>query len=418
MQPVPIGVSGELYIGGVGVARGYVGDEKNTQDKFVPNPFVPLLPLDSNQRAVYGTRIYKTGDIVRWLPNATLEYIGRTDFQVKLRGIRIELGEIETVITECEGVKQAVVMVHETKTLVAYITPEVDEAVVRAHVNRKLPLYMVPQVFVMMTEFPMNSSGKVDRKLLPAPQVNASARLEPSNDKERILLEVWSKVLNLQPRQIGVEDSFFSLGGDSIIAVTLAYHAKQQGLIISTQQVLTNQTIPSQAEVAELSDPNHFETQVPWGTAHLSPVQQWILTRPLHTTAQLKIHQHVVLQLHQPMEVSFVSRALGHLILAHPTLRTEFNNSNLTMTFKEPTSEETEKLTSGIQQDHSPLCEVHALQPGETLADDFGENGKCNSTLLRVNVYVESSFQTDQRLKNYFLSFTTCVLIRFHGEYS
>jgi non-ribosomal peptide synthetase component F len=129
LQPVPIGVPGELYVGGVGLARGYFGDAQQTQAKFVPNPFFSLLPLDNAQRAFFGNRIYRTGDLVRYLPNGEMEYIGRTDFQVKLRGLRIELGEIETAISQFEGVRQVVAMVvdgqQENKLLVAYVVPQV-----------------------------------------------------------------------------------------------------------------------------------------------------------------------------------------------------------------------------------------------------------------------------------------------------
>jgi hypothetical protein len=386
MQPVPIGVPGELYIGGVGLARGYYGDQQQTQAKFLPNPFASLLPNDNAQRAMFGNRIYKTGDLVRYMPNGEMEYIGRTDFQVKLRGLRIELGEIETAISQFAGVRQAVVMVvdgpqeKENKLLVAYVVPEVDETALRTHVSNKVPVYMMPQVFMMMAEFPMNTSGKVERKLLPVPKVHTGVRLEPRNDKERILLEVWSKVLNIKPEQIGVDDMFFSLGGDSITAVTLAYHAKQRGLIITTQQVLSHQTIPAQAAVCELVDPgNAIEKQVPWGTAHLSPVQQWIFNGPLRIAATpvpgsskpRSFNQYALLQFQQPLDVALVSRALGHLLMVHPALRATFDNAKMTMTFTEPTREETEKLTLGIHRDQSPLCEVHVIQAGETLSDDF-----------------------------------------------
>jgi acyl-coenzyme A synthetase/AMP-(fatty) acid ligase len=197
MQPVPCGVAGELFIGGAGLARGYIGDAAQTKDRFIPNPFAALLKHNPAQKAVFGDKIYRTGDLVRWLNDGSIEYIGRTDFQVKLRGLRIELGEIETVIAQCAGVRQAVVLVvdgaADSKILVAYVVPgSCDEPAMREHLASKLPAYMMPQVFVFMDEFPRNPSGKVERKLLPKPNmVNMSGIVPPSTYDERLLLQIW-----------------------------------------------------------------------------------------------------------------------------------------------------------------------------------------------------------------------------------
>lgn len=196
MQPVPVGVAGELYVGGAGLARGYIGDPAQTSSRFVPNPFASVLKHTPAQKAVFGDKIYKTGDVVKWLKDGNLEYIGRADFQVKLRGLRIELGEIETVIAQCEGVRQAVVMVvdgaADSKILVAYVVPASDESAMRAHLASKLPAYMIPQSFMFMDEFPRNPSGKVERKLLPRPSMmNSSEIVPPSTNDERTLLAIW-----------------------------------------------------------------------------------------------------------------------------------------------------------------------------------------------------------------------------------
>jgi hypothetical protein len=410
MQPVPIGVAGELYIGGAGLARGYIGDPSQTQSKFVPNPFLSLLKLKDTQRAVFGDRIYKTGDLVRFLPNGEMEYIGRTDFQVKLRGLRIELGEIETVISQCEGVRQVVVMVvdgaQDNKMLVAYIVPEVDEAAVRAHIGTKLPAYMMPQVFMMMNAFPMNTSGKVERKLLPVPQVQASARLEPRNNKERILLEVWSKVLNIKPEQIGGDDMFFSLGGDSITAVTLVYQAKMKGILLTTQQVLTHQTIRTQADICELVTPTSaIEGQIPWGTSAMAPTHHWMFSGPLAMTDGRSLHsfnQYALLQFQQSVDVALVSRAIAYLIINHPALRATFDRATWTMTMTEPNGDEQEKLTQrGKHSDQSALCEVHTLKAGEPLDQEFADKwdarlnpakGICMRGVLVVSEFAPESY--------------------------
>lgn len=387
LQPVPIGVPGELYVGGCLLARGYINDLEKTKERFIPNPFTNFIPKD--KRAILTDRMYKTGDVVRWTHNGEMEFIGRYDFQVKLRGVRIELGEIEAVINKAPGVKQVVVMVvdgpNDNKLLVAYVVPEVDEAALKAFMLSKLQVTMIPQVFVMMHEFPTNTSGKVDRKLLPSPQVSTSVKLEPKNAKERILMEVWSKVLNVTEDQIGAEDMFFALGGNSITAVTLVYHAKQQGLIISAQQVLSFHTIIEQAEVAELMDMSTvFDRQVTWGSAPLLPMQQWILEKPLAPIASsssapppskpLSYNQYALLKLKQVIDVTLVSRALGHLVVHHPALRASYDSSNMTVNFVEPTREEVDKLTQcGLHPDLSPLCETHVLQESDALDEEFVE---------------------------------------------
>lgn len=383
MQPVPIGLPGELYTGGVGLARGYFADPGQTQSKFIKNPFLPLLGLNDAQKSVIGDRLYKTGDIVRYTPNGHIEYIGRTDSQVKLRGVRIELGEIETVITQFSGVQQVVVMVvdgpRESKILVAYVVPEVDELALKAHTTAKLPATMIPQVFMMLPEFPMNTNGKVERRLLPTPQVEASVRVEPSNLKERVILDLWSKVLNIPSDQIGVCDLFFSLGGDSITAVTLVYHAKQRGILLTTQQVLTHQTIREQAEVCEVVSVSSVgEHQIAYGTASMSPMQQWMFASPLSIGESSKaipsFNQYSLLQLQQVADVGIISKTIGHLLLHHPILRASFDRNNMTIKLNQPTEDDVARLTGpGKHVDQSPLCEVHTLDTSDPLEDDFAD---------------------------------------------
>lgn len=382
MQPVPIGLPGELYTGGVGLARGYLGDPGQTQSKFIKNPFLPLLNFTDAQLSVYGDRLYKTGDIVRYRPNGEVEYIGRTDSQVKIRGVRIELGEIETVLSLCPGVQQTVVLVadgpRDSKLLVAYIAPEMDETTLRAYVSAKLPATMVPQIFIMLREFPMSTHGKVERKLLPAPHVEGSAKEEPANQNERVLQEVWSKVLNIPADQFGVTDLFFSLGGDSIAAVTLVYHCKQRGIILTTQQVLTYQTIREQAEVCEVVATSAIDKPVPYGTSSLSPMQHWMFAGPLTADGAARsipsFNQYALLQLQQVVDVALISRTIGHLLVQHPILRASFDRTNAAVNITEPTQDDVDRLTlDGKHSDKSPLCEVHTLYTSEPLEEDFAD---------------------------------------------
>ncbi|WP_280227474.1 non-ribosomal peptide synthetase, partial [Nocardia farcinica] len=219
LRPVPAGVAGELYLGGAQIARGYHGRPDLTAERFVADPF-----------GEPGERLYRTGDLVRWNRNAhsefgVLEYIGRTDFQVKFRGQRIELGEIEAALLEQPAINQAVVLVIDTVAgdqLVAYVVGagEIDTEEVKTALRRRLPAYMVPSVVVALPEFPLNASGKLDRKALPAPVFEVREFRAPTTPIEEIVAQIFGEVLGL-PR-VGVDDDFFDLGGNSLIATQVA----------------------------------------------------------------------------------------------------------------------------------------------------------------------------------------------------
>jgi acyl carrier protein len=221
-QPVPVGVPGELYIGGKGVTRGYLHRPKLTQERFVPNPF-------SNDATA---RLYRTGDLVRYQRDGNVEFLGRMDFQVKVRGHRIELGEIETILSRHEAVREAVIILREDipgdQRLVAYLLLQPglqpSPATMRAYLLSLLPEYMVPSNFVVLEKFPLTPNHKVDRKALPAPLLVVQAEDSvnttiPKNDIEQTLMEIWQKVLQIP--QVGTQDNFFHLGGNSLVAVRL-----------------------------------------------------------------------------------------------------------------------------------------------------------------------------------------------------
>ncbi len=218
MNPVPIGIPGELYIGGDGLARGYLNQPRLTEEKFVENPFSEET----------GARLYKTGDTVKFRSDGNLEFLGRNDHQVKIRGFRIELGEIENKLNLTEGVRQSIVIAKETapgeKTLVAYIIPKDEKSVIasedlRSSIREKLPDYMVPAAFVMMDSFPMTPNGKIDRKSLPMPESILpqlkTDYIAPESEIEKGIVSVWQEVLKID--RIGINDNFFDLGGNSLL---------------------------------------------------------------------------------------------------------------------------------------------------------------------------------------------------------
>jgi arthrofactin-type cyclic lipopeptide synthetase C len=222
---VPVGVAGELYVGGVQVARGYLNRPDLTAERFIPDGY------GSRE----GGRLYKTGDLGRYLEDGNIEYLGRGDDQVKVRGYRIELGEIEAQLREHGEIKEAVVMVREDtpgdKRLVAYVTgmdekgPNVEE--LRGHLKRVLPEYMVPSAFVVLGSLPLTPNGKLDRRALPAPGQDAYARQDyeaPEGEIEETLAKIWRELLSVD--RIGRQDNFFDLGGHSLLATRVITHIR------------------------------------------------------------------------------------------------------------------------------------------------------------------------------------------------
>jgi surfactin family lipopeptide synthetase A len=253
LQPVPIGVPGELHIGGIGLARGYHNRLELTAEKFIPDPFRLATP---------GARLYKTGDLVRYLPNGAIEYLGRMDHQVKVRGFRIELGEIESVLTAFPGVREAVVVVRENvpgdKRLVAYLTSHLGENLklseLRTMLQEKLPEYMVPSGFIALDRFPLTPNGKVDRKALPVPEKmdlrSEQGYVAPANPTEQALCRIWCDFLRLA--RVGTQDNFFDVGGYSLLAVRVLGHInKAFDVRLNVPTFFENPTIEQLARVIE-----------------------------------------------------------------------------------------------------------------------------------------------------------------------
>ncbi|WP_410657917.1 non-ribosomal peptide synthase/polyketide synthase [Amycolatopsis sp. lyj-112] len=239
LRPVPVGVEGELYVGGRGLARGYAGRPGLSSERFVADPFAGV-----------GTRMYRTGDRVRWRADGNLDFLGRTDHQVKIRGFRIEPGEIESALAAHAGVERIAVVPREVKPgdrrLVAYVVPETGGSPsllkdLRTHAESVLPHYMVPSAFVELDRLPIMTNGKLDRTSLPLPDFGAAATgRAPRTERERILCDVVARVLGVP--SAGADDDFFSLGGDSILSIRLVLGAAEHGLAITPRQVFQHRT--------------------------------------------------------------------------------------------------------------------------------------------------------------------------------
>ncbi|APF18136.1 amino acid adenylation domain protein [Caldithrix abyssi DSM 13497] len=336
LQPTPIGVPGELYIGGIGVARGYLKRPDLTAERFIPYPF-------SNEP---GARLYKTGDLVRYLKNGQLEFIGRVDHQVKIRGYRIELGEIENVLQENDQVQDAVAVVRSDfandPRLVAYIIPAdketFDEASLRAFLKERLPDYMVPGWFVLLERFPLTPNGKIDRKALPRPDYAQSEKQEewvaPRTPDEEILAGIWQEILHLP--QVGVHNNFFELGGHSLLATQLMSRIREAfGVELPLKDLFEAPTIAELTLKIEQARLQTTGVKIPpltrqprSGQLPLSFAQQrlWFLDQLSPDSPFYNIPAAV--RIKGQLNVQALEKAVNEIIRRHEVLRTIFVNNN------------------------------------------------------------------------------------------
>ncbi|RON51638.1 non-ribosomal peptide synthetase [Pseudomonas frederiksbergensis] len=324
-KPVPIGVSGELYIGGAGVARGYMNRADLTQERFLDNPFS------------HG-RMYRTGDIARYLPDGTLEYLGRNDGQVKIRGLRIELGEIEVVLAACQGVTEAVVIVREDRPgeqrLVAYYkaqtAPSVD--VLRALMLAQLPEYMVPVAYVLLDDMPQTPNGKLDRKALPAPDagaLNAYGYEAPQQAVESELAQIWQDLLGLD--RVGRHDRFFELGGHSLLAMRLISQVRLRlGVELALSELFSHSQLSELAQAVSSAGRSNLPEIVAVSRDEplpLSFAQQRLLFLTRIEGASAAYHLPAGLRLSGDLDRHALQRALDRIVARHEALRTSFTSS-------------------------------------------------------------------------------------------
>ncbi|HKH61041.1 MAG TPA: amino acid adenylation domain-containing protein [Flavitalea sp.] len=317
-NPVPIGVPGELLIGGAGLARGYLNRPELTAERFIMDPYTTEP----------GGRLYRTGDLGAWLPDGTIEYLGRIDEQVKIRGYRIELGEIEAVLQESQLVRQAVVMARtdkeSNKRLVGYIVPEgsFNRDVIVSYLQEKLPDYMVPALWVEMQNFPLTSNGKIDKKALPEPDASTLIKTEyvaPRTEMQQNLAQIWCDLLGL--KVVGIEDNFFELGGDSILTIQVVSRARRLGYELQPRDIFLHQTIShlSEAVLKQSAIRIVGEQGLLTGGCGLTPIQQWFLQSERQSHSHF--NQSILLGIDKSVSSSILNLALEKLIQHHDALR-------------------------------------------------------------------------------------------------
>ena len=324
LQRVPVGVPGELCIGGIGVARGYLNRPELTADKFVADPF----------HGDDSARMYRSGDLVRYRADGNLEFMGRIDQQVKIHGFRIELGEVEAVLAQHPGVRQAVAMAREdapgVRRLVAYIVPEQDAAPsvteMRGFAERILPVYMVPAAFVVLDQLPLMLNGKVDRRALPAPEGTRpdlqSTYVAPRNEQEEALARIWAEALGLD--RVGIQDNFFELGGDSILSIQVIAHAGHAGIRLTPKQFFVHPTIAGMIE-SLASEAVYAEQGIVSGAIPLTPVQSWFFAN--HPAAPHHFNTSMLLDFEQKLDPESLRKTVELLMVHHDALRLRFSRS-------------------------------------------------------------------------------------------
>ncbi|MEU6669013.1 non-ribosomal peptide synthase/polyketide synthase [Streptomyces sp. NPDC046727] len=322
LRPQPLGITGELYLGGGGLARGYLNRAGLTATRFVADPF-----------GAPGERMYRTGDLVRRRPDGQLEYVGRIDQQVKVRGFRIELGEVEEALRGCAGVAEAAATTVTDgdghRRLVGHVVPAPGERVepeaVRRELGRTLPASMVPSAVVVLDGLPLSPNGKVDRGRLPdpGPAARAVRHVAPRTPTERALAAIWAEVLRVE--RIGVDDNFFELGGDSILSIQVVARARQEGLPLTSRDVYRHQTVAALARCADAAAGPREAAPAPeaaTGPAPLTPIQHWLFGTGAERAGHFS--QALSVQLPDDLDPAALEDALNDLAAHHDALRSRF----------------------------------------------------------------------------------------------
>lgn len=410
LQPVPVGVTGELYIGGAGVSRGYRQRPDLTADRFLPDPF----------SAEAGSRLYRSGDLARYRADGQLEYLGRADQQIKLRGFRIELGEIEAVLGRHPNVREAVVMLRDDtapgggasdQQLVGYVVPQagidreaLDTAELRRFAGDYVPEYMVPTAIVVLERFPLTANGKVDRGALPVP-AQTQRFVAPASIEEEILAGIWSRVLEIE--QVGVEDSFFALGGNSIRSIQVVAQAQERGLHFTVEEMFTHPTIhalaqqlktkqalaqpsPDQQPFSLIADEDRRLVSDAIEDAYpIAKLQGGMIFHNQSNPDQALYHDIFSYHLKLPIDLLILQAVVDDLVQRHPALRTSFDLT----TFSEPL-----QLVHRTGLNLLTVTDIRSLTPeqqGETIvrwiAEEKQRGFDCTALpLVRFHVHLRS----------------------------
>ncbi|MEU3953404.1 non-ribosomal peptide synthase/polyketide synthase, partial [Streptomyces achromogenes] len=370
LRPQPVGVTGELYLGGGGLARGYLNRPGLTAARFVADPF-----------GAPGERMYRTGDLVRRRADGTLEYVGRTDQQVKVRGFRIELGEVEEALRGCAGVAEAAVVAATDRDghrrLIGYVVPaagqRTEPEAVRRELGRTLPDYMVPTAVVVLDALPLNPNGKLDRGRLPdpGPAARAVRHVAPRTPTERALAAIWAEVLRVE--RIGVDDNFFELGGDSILSIQVVARARQEGLPLTSRDVYQHQTVAALARRADAAGGPREAAPAPraaTGTAPLTPIQHWLFD----TAAEQAGHfaQALSVRLPDDLDPAALEDALNDLAAHHDALRSRF------------TADGTDGRPAWTVEERAPRLRLARHTGPETDTPHFGPFDLARGPLIRA----------------------------------
>jgi amino acid adenylation domain-containing protein/non-ribosomal peptide synthase protein (TIGR01720 family)/FkbM family methyltransferase len=372
-QLVPVGMPGEICLGGKSLSKGYLHREELTNEKFVNNPYE------------HNGRMYKTGDIGRWLPDGNIEYLGRNDDQVKLRGYRIEPGEIEAALQAYGPLDSVLVMIRkqvdEEPQLVAYFTSKevVNISALREFLGQRLPAYMVPAHFVQLEQFPLNANGKVDKSALPdvaATPVDSAAYVAPRNAIERCLVEVYEDVLKKHP--IGIKEDFFMLGGDSIKSIQLVARLKQKGYTLTIRDVLTCPVIEALSDRVKLSM-RVPEQGVVTGAIPLGPIQAAFLQDS--NIDKHHFNQSVLLQSKEPLDVTGLKQVFDKIVTHHDALRMVFRQTE-----------------TGWVQENKGLEQTYSFEVVDVFSEDYCQQVQSSINLETGPLFKVVLFGTDRLL--------------------
>lgn len=321
LKPTALNVPGEMYISGDGVARGYINRDELTKASFIESPFVK------------GERIYKTGDLARWISDGTIEYFGRIDDQVKIRGFRIEIGEIQNQLLKHKHIKDAVVLAKQResgdKYLCAYFVSDEELTVsqLRIHLSINLPEYMVPPYFIQIDKMPLTHNGKVDKKALPEPDeytmCTGEEYVAATTEDTNIMAEIWAEVLNLE--KVGINDNYFALGGDSIKAIQIVSKLREVGININVKDILIYQTIDKLSSNVDSSVKGKECYQgIVEGNLSLAPIQHWFMNQNFSNVSYY--NQSVLLRFKKPSSNEILEKTFKKLIKHHDALRLNYNS--------------------------------------------------------------------------------------------